>query len=54
MESNYTEAELEYNDHWDKWGHHKDTSNKDLTTCFDLTSIFSQQEWLRLRAQENR
>lgn len=42
MESKYTEAELDYNDQRDKWGHHKDTSNKDLTTCFGSNErIFS-------------
>lgn len=40
-ESNYTEAELDHNDQWDKWGHHKDTSNKDLTTCFDCNECIS-------------
>lgn len=35
MESNYTEAELNHNDQWDKWGRYKEMSNKDLTTCFN-------------------
>lgn len=46
MENNYTGTELNYNQ-WDKWGHHKDTSNKDLMTCFDCNKqIFSTRTTL--------
>lgn len=49
MESNYTEAELNHNDQWDKWGRYKEMSNKDLTTCFNGNKhILSTRTSLRL------
>lgn len=54
MESNYTSAELDHNDQWDKRGPHKDTCNKDLTTRFNCNECVFSTEMSPVCSWENR